>query len=73
MVEDDACAGSTIFRSNNQEIQAGNCDCASNRQCERRVGKGAKCIQVGEDCSGACPSGTTSGCMAPCTDLNPPA
>jgi hypothetical protein len=60
------------FCGNNSEIQPGNCDCTSGKECERRLGKGAKCVRVGADCEGACP-GATTGCMAPCPELDPPA
>jgi hypothetical protein len=52
--------------------QTEDCDCTSNKECERRIGKGAKCIQAGTDCQApSCPPSTTSGCMAPCQSLDP--
>jgi hypothetical protein len=53
-----------------EQIQPGNCDCVSNQECEQRIGKGAKCIQVDQFCDDACP-GSTTGCKAPCPNLNP--
>jgi hypothetical protein len=51
-------------------FQLGTCGCASNQECEQRLGlKGAKCV-VTDNCPG-CPSGATSGCMAPCENLDP--
>jgi hypothetical protein len=49
------------------------CDCASNRECEQSLGKGAKCVQVASSGSGnfcGCP-GSTTGCRAPCPNLDP--
>jgi hypothetical protein len=57
------------FCGNNSEIQPGNCDCTSGKECERRLGKGARCVRMGADCEGACP-GATTGCMAPCPELD---
>jgi hypothetical protein len=73
---DCSCFVTTAGRSfcgNNSEIQLGNCGCASNTQCQRLLGDGARCVQVADLCEGSCPSGATSGCMAPCPELNPPA
>jgi hypothetical protein len=50
-------------------VAADGCDCTSNMQCERRIGKGAKCVQVEGVCAALCPSGTTTGCLAPCPNL----
>jgi hypothetical protein len=58
------------FCGNDFPIQSGNCDCASNKACERRIGMGAKCVQVSEPCASSCPLGVTSACMAACPTLD---
>ena len=61
------------FCGANIRIQSGNCDCTSDTECEERIGKGAKCVQTtfgfGSDVCN-CPDNTT-GCMAPCPNLDP--
>jgi hypothetical protein len=61
------------FCAENSTIQPGNCTCASNQECEQRVGEGAKCVVVGAapnpNCSSCGANGTA--CMAPCPNLNP--
>jgi hypothetical protein len=52
-------------------IESGICGCTSNKQCEKSLGKGAKCVGVNSGCNFSCPSGTTTGCMAPCPILDP--
>jgi hypothetical protein len=48
---------------------SGSCNCASNRQCERRHGKGSTCVQAGGiNCR--CETFETA-CMEPCENLDP--
>ena len=59
------------FCGNDAAIQPDDCDCTSDAQCENRVRKGAKCVDlVNSGCIG-CLSGVNSGCMAPCRFLTP--
>jgi hypothetical protein len=48
-------------------ISADNCDCTSDKQCEKRIGTGAKCVQVNEACG--CDDSTTA-CLGPCPKPN---
>jgi hypothetical protein len=50
-------------------VEADDCGCTGDKQCEQRIGKGAKCVQVEGVCAALCPSGTTTGCLAPCPNL----
>jgi hypothetical protein len=56
------------FCGDSINVEAGTCDCTSNMQCERRMGKGAKCIRLDFSCSLNCPE-STGACMAPCPIL----
>jgi hypothetical protein len=61
--------GGRSFCGDSPVIQSGDCDCKSNMECKRRIGKGAKCVQVSPLCTD-CP-GSTTGCMAPCAHPGP--
>jgi hypothetical protein len=55
-------------------LRINDCGCFNNRDCEQRIGPGAKCIQPKGDAGHrflcGC-RGTRSGCMAPCPTLDP--
>jgi hypothetical protein len=49
-------------------IQSEGCGCTSNKQCERLIGKGTKCIQY----AGCANCLSATNCMAPCPTLSSP-